>query len=115
MWWRRSSISTFSPSSFAQRSAIVRPNRPDPTMTRSAFNRQLLRWGRGEMSLSVSRSPIDSRAPVGDQCAVGGLAQQLRHKTISAADRNVAQVLPPGGESQITEPSLQSQLRAKQL
>src|SRR5690349_11861117 len=38
MWCRRSTTRTFRSSSLAQRSAIVSPNRPEPTTTRSGFN-----------------------------------------------------------------------------
>src|SRR5918992_4758916 len=38
MWCRRSSTRTFSPSSSAQRSAMVRPKKPEPTTTRSGVD-----------------------------------------------------------------------------
>src|SRR3954454_13953649 len=38
MWCRRSTTRTLRSSSLAQRSAIVSPNRPEPTTTRSGFN-----------------------------------------------------------------------------
>src|SRR4051794_31185107 len=65
MWSLRSMTWTLRSSSRAQRSATVRPKKPDPTMRRSAVIGQLCRYVRG-----IHRPP----RLVAPQCTVGAEA-----------------------------------------
>src|SRR5665647_439857 len=64
MWLRRSMTVTFRPNSRAQRSAMVRPKKPDPTTTRSVFT-----------GLSMDRGTVQDtrRAATNPECSTGTL------------------------------------------
>src|SRR3954453_2548605 len=127
MWSRRSSTSTFSPRSAAQRSAIVRPKKPDPTMTRSGFNthsrmgKQPTVYRPGVRVLARPAPPGAARSsrrpaasPGRDQRPVGDAAHPLGHQPVPAPDDDVADVLGPGGDPELAEAALHRPLGAQQ-
>ncbi len=74
------------PSSLAQRSAIVSPKKPDPTMTRSGFNAHLLVWAATRESIGRPAAEPPRRAPrLAIRAPVGDRAQPLRHETVPPA------------------------------
>src|SRR5680860_6126 len=106
MWWRRSRTRTLRPSSFAHRSAIVSPKKPDPTITRSRFTHHSYRGGRG----SLTTRP---RATVGDQASVGDPTQRFGDEPVATPHYDVAEILPARGDAESPEPVLQGELGAE--